>query len=140
MGKSLAVAFLTLAASSAGAAQWEVIDAAQDQSVIVYVDQQSITKDRTYRKAWVRYSYATDQVGKPITEFKPYRSTLWLNWFDCSARKSAAGKLVVYAGLDGTGDVLHTSTRKNPIADLDDVTPGTLGERALAQVCSVRLP
>ncbi|WP_233854640.1 surface-adhesin E family protein [Paraburkholderia sp. HD33-4] len=137
MGKSPALAsFLALVAWSAGAAQWEVIGAAQNKSVVVYIDRQSITNDRAYRKAWVRYSYSRAHSGNRDTGFKPYRSTLMLTWFDCNARKFAVGKVVVYAADDGTGDPLHTGSVESPLRYVDDVTPGTLGEQVLTRVCA----
>ncbi|MCT9125382.1 surface-adhesin E family protein [Cupriavidus gilardii] len=135
--KSYVAAVLVLAAiqTPALAARWELVTATET-GTIAQVDTAGILREKTGRRAWVRFSNPEQQKGSPASDYKPYKSSMALTYYDCSLRRSATVKSVFYTGEYATGDTVSAWSAPAGQRYWDDVIPETVGEAVLVFVCS----
>lgn len=81
------------------------------------------------------YSNNSDQPGVSATNYKAYRSSKALEYFDCEERKNGEIQATYYVGEFGAGESAGSVVWKLPQVSFSEVVPDTIGETMLNYVC-----
>lgn len=154
--KTLA-ALLAIIASSAMAAQWEIVIPADETSPAeIAIDMESLSIDNGRVGIWARANFSEAQslkLNKVSTEggFSPqfrivlYRSSLTFSRYRCEARQKQTVEYLLYAGPSLSGDQAFSSKMQAVVEpawrnfDVEEIRPGTPAEILLFAVCEAAL-
>ncbi len=126
-------ALLTLCATGAyGAANW--VSLAKTPEGEMLLDVSSVSPRGNYAKAWERIDHYS--IRKSPTGFE-YRSQLALVLYDCKERQSGPQELIYYSEIGGRGQAETQFALEVGRVRLEDVAPGTVGERMLDSTCGI---
>lgn len=130
------VILLCFVAGTSNASNWEIVGVGATASV--YVDAESMATSGKYKKAWVKYSFSTDQESTPFTNFKKWRSSTDLVYFNCEERTSGTIQATYYDGAMSTGEVVSSTNLKLHQVLFNESAPDTLGDAVISYVCKPR--
>lgn len=127
---------LLLFCGSSHAAEW-VLASKIENDLQVYLDIQSLRRSGAQVKAWELWTFDFPQGTTGAT----YRSLKTLQIYDCSARTNVMLQEVRYAEQDG-GDVVKSISNREKVAlaHMSEVTPGSVAEDLLLEVCERTRP
>jgi len=140
VGRLTATIALLVITSGAFSASPVWIEVAADQKVHVFVDASNVRPRKNHLSAWVMYEYIEAQKYVEGESTREYRSSLDLDAFDCSRRRSATMSKTLYSLPSGGGGAFG---KLDVEADhLDWRRPGsrTLRAATLKFVCDLAKP
>lgn len=130
--------FLILAIAYCGvahASDWRPLT--KTDRMEVYIDVSSISHLDKFTKAWIEYSYPSEQAPGWYSNFKKYRSVKSLEYFACPERTSSTVQQVYYSEPMGAGDSVGSFTKPLSQAAFSEAAPDTIGEHMLNYVCAL---
>ncbi|EML1597813.1 hypothetical protein RVY52_002552 [Burkholderia cenocepacia] len=122
-------------ANSANAADWRTIDGVWAKGATFSIDQATVEHSGKITKAWVKASFDTPQRYKVGNAPKVYRSAISQYVFNCRNRQVAIVQSVTYDKPDGDGAPVDSTKYPNPLANMSEVVPGSVGAGLLQVVC-----
>ncbi len=124
-----------LVANAATAADWRTIDGVWAKGAVFSIDQSTIERSGKLTKAWVKASFDAPQRYHVGNVPKVYRSAISQYMFDCRQRQTAIIQSVTYDSPDGNGAPVDATKYPNPINNLSEVVPGSIGAGLLQVIC-----
>jgi hypothetical protein len=136
MMKNIACVLAALwVANVAVAADWLPIDGIWAKGASFAIDQSTVARTGKLTKVWVKASFDTPQRYRSGNEWHVYQSAISQYVFDCRTRQAAIVQSVTYDKADGDGTPVDSTKYPNPIANLTEVVPGSIGAGLLLAVC-----
>ncbi|AXK65947.1 surface-adhesin E family protein [Burkholderia sp. IDO3] len=124
-----------LVANLAVAADWRPIDGVWAKGATFSIDQATVDRTGKLTKVWVKASFDAPQRYRSGSESHIYQSAISQYVFDCRTRQAAIVQSVTYDKADGDGVPVDSTKYPNPIANLAEVVPGSIGAGLLQAVC-----
>lgn len=128
------VLILLLVSGGANASNWEL--AGMGPTASVFIDKNSISNVGKYRKAWVKYSFASDQEGSSFTGYKKWRSSTDLIYFQCEEKTSGTVQATYYDDVMSSGQVVASINLKLSQVTFTESAPDTLGDAVTYMACN----
>nr|WP_175800916.1 surface-adhesin E family protein [Burkholderia anthina] len=131
----ICVAAALLVANSATAADWQSVSGVWAKGAAFSIDRSTIDHAGKLTKVWVKASFDTPQRYRSGNESRVYQSAISQYVFDCRSRQVAIVQSVTYDRPDGDGTPVESKKYPNPVKDMSEVVPGSIGAGLMQAVC-----
>ncbi len=119
------------------AANW--VDVAGNDEVTVFVDTESVRKNGTRVKTWLKWKWQKPQDVPGAYPLRTYQSEKQLQVSDCRNGTLAIAQGIRYAGPDD-GDVVDSYTIEERGWKFSEAAPETIGETLVKFACKAATP
>jgi hypothetical protein len=121
--------------TTAQESRWRHVGATD--SVDVYLDTKSPTRDENAVKAWSMWVYRTPLQLNDSVPPQMYRSTKQHVVYDCASRTSSMLEILFYEDVQASGDVVGSASQSRFPGLYGNVIPNSIGEKLLDFACKM---